>query len=81
MTFIAPNLSMIVGSETAAQLIGKAGGLKNLRDMPSCHILLLGSQKKPLNGFSTTSTMPHTGVIYYSKIIQDCPPVSSYCQQ
>ncbi|CAF1259743.1 unnamed protein product [Adineta ricciae] len=74
MSFIAPNLSTIVGASTAAKLIGMAGGLTNLTKMPSCNILLLGAQKKQLGGFSTTAAMPHAGAIYYSKIVQDCPP-------
>ena len=78
MSFIAPNLSTIVGASTAAKLIGMAGGLTNLTKMPSCNILLLGSQKKQLGGFSTTAAMPHAGAIFYSKIVQDCPPVSLF---
>ena len=77
MTFIAPNLSIIVGASTAAKLMGMAGGLTNLTKMPSCNILLLGAHKKFLSGFSTTAVMPHAGAIFYSKIVQDCPPVSS----
>lgn len=42
MTFIAPNLSQIVGASTAAKLMGVAGGLTNLSKMPACNILLLG---------------------------------------
>lgn len=42
MTFIAPNLSLIVGASTAAKLMGIAGGLTNLSKMPACNILLLG---------------------------------------
>ena len=78
MSFIAPNLSTIVGASTAAKLIGMAGGLTNLTKMPSCNILLLGAQKKQLGGFSTTAAMPHAGAIFYSKIVQDCPPVSLF---
>ncbi len=76
MTFIAPNLSIIVGASTAAKLMGMAGGLTNLTKMPSCNILLLGAHKKVLGGFSSTTAMPHAGAIFYSKIVQDCPPVS-----
>lgn len=43
MTFIAPNLSVIVGASTAAKIMGKAGGLTNLSKMPACNILLLGN--------------------------------------
>lgn len=78
MTFIAPNLSIIVGASTAAKLMGMAGGLTNLTKMPSCNILLLGAHRKVLSGFSTTAAMPHAGAIFYSKIVQDCPSVCSH---
>jgi len=74
MTFIAPNLSCIIGASTAAKLMGAAGGLTALSKMPANHISLLGQVKKTLSGFSQTSTLPHTGIIYYSEIVQDLPP-------
>merc|ERR1712226_1542343 len=76
MSFIAPNVSTIVGASTAAKIMGVAGGLVNLSKMPSCNIQLLGSQKKTLSGFSTSSSqvLPHTGFIYYSEIVQALPP-------
>ena len=72
MSFIAPNVSVIVGASTAAKVMGVAGGLGNLSKMPSCNIMLLGSQKKMLTGFSMTSSqvLPHTGFIFYSDIVQ-----------
>lgn len=73
MSFIAPNLSMIVGSSTAAKLMGVAGGLTNLSKMPACNILVLGSQKKTLSGFSTTAILPNTGFVYYCEIVQGTP--------
>ncbi|KXJ24790.1 U4/U6 small nuclear ribonucleoprotein Prp31 [Exaiptasia diaphana] len=39
MAFIAPNLSIIVGSSTAAKLMGAAGGLTGLSKMPACNLL------------------------------------------
>lgn len=74
MTFIAPNLSAIVGASTAAKMMGVAGGLSRLSKMPACNILLQGSQKKLLSGFSQTSTLPHTGFVYYSSLVQEYPP-------
>lgn len=74
MTFIAPNLSIIVGASIAAKLMGSAGGLTNLSKMPACNILLLGNQKKTLSGFSSTNILPHTGFIYNSEIVQKMPP-------
>eukprot|EP00112_Aurelia_sp_Birch-Aquarium-sp1_P018748 Seg4521.3 transcript_id=Seg4521.3/GoldUCD/mRNA.D3Y31 product="U4/U6 small nuclear ribonucleoprotein Prp31" protein_id=Seg4521.3/GoldUCD/D3Y31 len=74
MSFIAPNLSIIIGASTAAKIMGVAGGLTVLSKMPACNILLLGAQKKTLSGFSSTSTLPHTGFIYFSDLVQDVPP-------
>ncbi|XP_011494590.1 PREDICTED: U4/U6 small nuclear ribonucleoprotein Prp31 [Ceratosolen solmsi marchali] len=73
MAFIAPNLSAIVGASTAAKLMGVAGGLTKLSKMPACNILLLGTRKTTLSGFSQVTALPHTGFIYYSKIVQDTP--------
>jgi U4/U6 small nuclear ribonucleoprotein PRP31 len=74
MTFIAPNLSVLIGASTAAKIMGIAGGLTNLAKIPSCNILLLGQQKKTLSGFSSTQMLPHTGYIYYSEVVQSVPP-------
>jgi len=35
---IAPNLSMAIGEEIAARLMGVAGGLMNLSKMPACNV-------------------------------------------
>ncbi|KAF4531389.1 hypothetical protein B566_EDAN009630 [Ephemera danica] len=74
MTYIAPNLSAIVGASTAAKLMGVAGGLSRLANMPACNVLVLGAQKKTLSGFSQVATLPHTGFVYYSEIVQETPP-------
>jgi len=75
MAFIAPNLSVIIGASTAAMLMGAAGGLTNLSKMPAGHVSLLGQQKKTVGGFSQRShTMPHTGFIFNSELVQSMPP-------
>ncbi|XP_040169749.1 U4/U6 small nuclear ribonucleoprotein Prp31 [Anopheles arabiensis] len=74
MTFIAPNMSMIVGASTAAKLVGLAGGLTKLSKMPACNVQVLGAQKKTLSGFSKVAMLPHTGYVYYCDIVQDTPP-------
>jgi len=38
MNILAPNLSAIVGTTTAAKLLGVAGGLAGLAKMPSCNV-------------------------------------------
>jgi len=42
--------------------------------MPANHVALLGQQKKVLAGYSQSSTLPHTGFIYYSDLVQKLPP-------
>jgi len=48
MTFIAPNLSNIVGTSIAAKMVGVAGGLTALAKTPACNVLVLGSKKKKI---------------------------------
>ncbi|KAG1667248.1 U4/U6 small nuclear ribonucleoprotein Prp31 [Nymphon striatum] len=74
MSFISPNLSVIVGPSVAAKMMGVAGGITNLSKMPSCNVLVLGAQKKVLSGFSTSTILPHTGFLYYSDLVQSCDP-------
>merc|ERR1719481_547169 len=74
MSFIAPNISAIVGASIAAKLMGAAGGLTKLSKMPANNISLLGQQKKVSTGFSSATQLPHTGFIYYCQLVQDCPP-------
>jgi U4/U6 small nuclear ribonucleoprotein PRP31 len=57
-------------------LVGIAGGLTKLSKMPSCNLLILGSQKKILSGFSQVAMLPHTGYVYFCDLVQDnTPPV------
>ena len=74
MSFIAPNLSTIVGPTVATKLMGTAGGLTALSKIPACNILVLGAQKRTLAGFSSATILPHTGFIFYSDLVQSTPP-------
>lgn len=74
MTFIAPNLSVIVGASIAAKLMAHAGGLTALSKMPSCNVEVLGNEQRTLSGFSSGSVFRHAGVIFSSEIVQGCPP-------
>ncbi|XP_060529073.1 U4/U6 small nuclear ribonucleoprotein Prp31 [Cylas formicarius] len=74
MTFIAPNISIILGASIAAKIMGVAGGLTRLSKIPACNVQLLGQQKKTLAGFSQVTMLPHTGFVYYSEIVQNTPP-------
>lgn len=74
MNFIAPNVSAILGPPIAAKLMGAAGGLTKLSKMPSNNISLLGQSKDRRSGFSTATQLPHTGMLYYCPLVQNCAP-------
>ncbi|KAF8558986.1 Nop domain-containing protein [Imleria badia] len=74
MNVLAPNLSAIVGTTTAAKLLGVAGGLGPLAKMPSCNVHLLGAQRKLTLGFSTTTQRRHTGFVFQCDPVQQTPP-------
>ena len=73
MSFIAPNLSALVGSTTAAKLISVAGGLSALSKIPSCNLLVLGKTSKTNTGLSAVGMKKHTGFIYYSDLVSSVP--------
>ena len=70
---IAPNLSLVVGTEVAAKLMGVAGGLLALSKMPSCNVQVLGSKKKQVTGMSTAGVTNHRGFIVNCPILQQTP--------
>ncbi|PPQ65231.1 hypothetical protein CVT26_000208 [Gymnopilus dilepis] len=74
MNILAPNLSAIVGTTTAAKLLGVAGGLAGLAKMPSCNVHLLGAQRKITAGFSTATQKRHTGFVFQSDLVSSTPP-------
>lgn len=70
MNVFAPNLTTLIGSLTAAQLINYAGGLAGLAKTPACNIPPLGSNKASGLGFATNVGIRHQGFLYHSPIIQ-----------
>ncbi|XP_049851563.1 uncharacterized protein LOC126326225 [Schistocerca gregaria] len=75
MKFFAPNLSVLVGSEIAAKLIGIAGGISALARMVSGSIQALGIAKKgSVNGMSTATTITHFGYLIEADLVKNSPP-------
>jgi len=74
MAALAPNLSCIVGSHIAAQLMGQAGGLVALTKIPACNLQVMGQQKQTLGGFSSQAAMKHIGLIFQCALVQLTPP-------
>ncbi|KAF8981987.1 U4/U6 small nuclear ribonucleoprotein Prp31, partial [Haplosporangium bisporale] len=73
LTFIAPNLSAIIGTATAAKLMGQAGGLTSLSKMPACNIQVLGQDKSLNSALSAASNVRNVGYAYYSPFILSYP--------
>lgn len=73
MNNIAPNLSALLSSGIAAKLIGTAGGLSSLANIPSCDILVLGRSKSNTVGISLTGYHNHWGLIYFSDLVTAVP--------
>jgi U4/U6 small nuclear ribonucleoprotein PRP31 len=70
MNIFAPNLTNLIGSLTAAQLLNFAGGLTGLAKTPACNIAPLGSNKASGTGFATNVGIRHQGFLFNSPIIQ-----------
>ncbi|OAD67835.1 hypothetical protein PHYBLDRAFT_23225 [Phycomyces blakesleeanus NRRL 1555(-)] len=73
MSIIAPNLSNVVGSSTAAKLLTAAGGLMAFCKIPACNVQVLGSNRKTNTGFSSASMERHVGYIYHSDTVSAVP--------
>ncbi|KAL9117705.1 MAG: hypothetical protein Q9187_005755 [Circinaria calcarea] len=73
MNVFAPNLTALIGSLTAAQLLNFAGGLTGLAKTPACNIPPLGSKKQSQTGFATNVGVRHQGFLYHSPIIRGIP--------
>ena len=57
---IAPNLSTAVGTAIAAQLMGVAGGLTSLSQMPACNVQVFVDAVLRDSGSRSVHRMPRT---------------------
>ncbi|BGP16230.1 U4/U6-U5 snRNP complex subunit prp31 [Rhodosporidiobolus nylandii] len=77
ITLLAPNISAIVGTQTATKILGISGGLGGLSRIPAANIYLLGAVKRASTGFSTGSHSQdrlHTGFIYHCPLVAQTRP-------
>ncbi|EEB09329.1 U4/U6 X U5 tri-snRNP complex subunit Prp31 [Schizosaccharomyces japonicus yFS275] len=74
ISVVAPNLSAVVGTTTAANLIGIAGGLTRLGKFPACNIPALGKKRLSTVGITTAASKDNQGFLYMSDVIQKTPP-------
>ncbi|KAM0722878.1 hypothetical protein Q7P37_001076 [Cladosporium fusiforme] len=74
MNIFAPNLTTLIGSLTAAQLLNYAGGVTGLAKTPACNLAPLGSKKNTSAiGLATNTGVRHQGFLYNNEIIRAVP--------
>ncbi|RMZ79088.1 hypothetical protein DV738_g3445, partial [Chaetothyriales sp. CBS 135597] len=73
MDIFAPNLTILIGSLTAAQLLNYAGGLQGLAKTPDRNIPAMGSRRQKQSGLATNVGIRHQGFLYHSDLIQSIP--------
>lgn len=73
MNIFAPNLTAMVGSLTAAQLLNGAGGLTGLSKTPACNISAWGSKKQQSGALATNIGIRQQGFLFHSPIIRSVP--------
>ncbi|GAM88468.1 hypothetical protein ANO11243_065010 [Dothideomycetidae sp. 11243] len=81
MNKFAPNLTALIGSKTAAQLINFAGGISGLAKTPSCNLAPLGSKKQNQSGLATNVGLRHQGFLFFSPIIAETGIPSDFKKQ
>lgn len=70
MSILAPNLTALLGSTTAAQLVNSAGGLHGLALKPNCNLASIGTKKQTQFGFARNVGIRQKGFLYYSELFR-----------
>jgi U4/U6 small nuclear ribonucleoprotein PRP31 len=73
MSLFAPNLSALIGTQTAANLIGATGGLNGLATTPASNLATLGAKRATGTGFAISHTEGAQGFLYHSELIHRVP--------
>ena len=74
MNMFAPNLTAIIGSLTAAQLLNAVGSLSGLSNTPSCNISAWGAKKGAnASALATNVTVRQQGYLFHSPLIRTIP--------
>lgn len=73
MNIFAPNLTALIGSLTAAQLLNAGGGLKGLSKAPPCNLAAWGSKRQANSALATNIGIRQQGYIFHSPVIRSTP--------
>ncbi|GAB7361175.1 hypothetical protein MBLNU230_g1208t1 [Neophaeotheca triangularis] len=74
MSIFAPNLTTLIGTLTATQLINSAGGISELAATPACNLIAAGNKKKNAAlGLASNIGVKNQGYLYNNTIVQTAP--------
>jgi U4/U6 small nuclear ribonucleoprotein PRP31 len=73
MHIIAPNVTEIIGPKVTSKLVSAAGGIEELSRIPACNVLVIGSERKALNGLSAAQAGIHRGYLYDLEMVKNAP--------
>jgi U4/U6 small nuclear ribonucleoprotein PRP31 len=73
MHIFAPNLTVLVGSETAAQMVNAVGGITALAKVPASNIAAMGVKRQTF-GLAKNTSIRRQGFLYFSPLVQNMPP-------
>ena len=74
MNIFAPNVTVLIGSLTAAQLLNARGGLTALANTRASNIPAIGSKGHANSGFATNVGVRSQGFLFHSPLIQQFRP-------
>lgn len=76
MEALVPSVCALVGSSTAAKLLGLTGGLAELTKIPACNLQVLGQIKQNAAsraGMSAANTKQHVGILADCDLVRSVP--------
>jgi len=73
MEEVAPNVRALAGANLGARLIDRAGGLRQLAELPASTIQVLGAEKALFKHLQKGSPPPKHGIIFQHPVINRAP--------
>eukprot|EP00934_Nitzschia_sp_Nitz4_P005149 Nitzschia sp. Nitz4//scaffold56_size114212//84467//87188//NITZ4_003962-RA/size114212-augustus-gene-0.86-mRNA-1//-1//CDS//3329554742//5139//frame0 len=76
MEALVPSISALIGTSTAAKLLGLAGGVAELAKIPACNLQVLGQVKQNAAsraGLSAATTKQHVGLLADCDLVRSVP--------
>ncbi len=73
LAVIAPNLSNLLGTSIAAQLLGATNGLEKLVTIAACNLQVIGAERRHHTGMSRSQLNLNSGLLKNAEPVQSAP--------